>query len=167
MKERKQGRGPLVAVVLSGFLFCSTASGAIVTLGQQDFVNGQILNGSVAQFNAASVGEAIPFDRFRGSDPQTNNNFNASWTFNFGAAPVLAATITFGIFALESGVRQSSQVETVDAKARNLKAGRLVQLSPRTEPLEPALYFVCAKGEQNRPVVRLFRDWLRRRLLEL
>lgn len=46
----------------------------------------------------------------------------------------------------------------------DLSAGRLVRLTGRTLPLEPSIYFVCRQGEQTRPLVRLFNDWLRQQL---
>ena len=48
----------------------------------------------------------------------------------------------------------------------DLNAGRLVQLSERTVPLEQAIYFVCREGDQGRPVVRRFHSWLRTALSE-
>ena len=88
-------------VVATSMLFLSTRALAVdVTLGDQDFVNGQILAGSVAEFNAASAGEPVPFDRFYGSD--FNPPYSQSWTFNYAPLPVSSASITLGIFDHDS-----------------------------------------------------------------
>jgi len=44
--------------------------------------------------------------------------------------------------------------------ADDLAAGRLIQASDVTLPLERSLFFVCRAGDQNRPVVAALRDWL-------
>ncbi|WP_299392114.1 transcriptional regulator GcvA [Pelagibius sp.] len=44
--------------------------------------------------------------------------------------------------------------------ADDLAAGRLIQVSDVTLPLERSLFFVCRAGDQNRPVVAALRDWL-------
>ena len=48
--------------------------------------------------------------------------------------------------------------------ADDLAAGRLIQISELTLPLDRSLYFVCRMGDQKRPAVRALRDWLRDRL---
>ncbi|WP_422366594.1 LysR substrate-binding domain-containing protein [Pelagibius sp.] len=45
--------------------------------------------------------------------------------------------------------------------ADDLAAGRLVQVSDVTLPLERAVYFVCRAGDEVRPAVAALRDWLR------
>ncbi len=45
--------------------------------------------------------------------------------------------------------------------ADDLAAGRLVQVSDVTLPLERAVYFVCRAGDETRPAVAALRDWLR------
>lgn len=44
--------------------------------------------------------------------------------------------------------------------ADDLAAGRLVQISDVTLPLDRAVYFVCREGDENRPTVRVLHDWL-------
>ena len=107
--------------------------------------------------------------------PLVHDDYNPAWERWFHSAGLLAEGEALpGDRYSDTGVLIAAALDGQAAilvrrllALDDLKAGRLVQLSPRTVPLEPALYFVCAKGEQNRPVVRLFRDWLRRRLLEL
>lgn len=76
------------------------ASALIVTLGDQDFTDGQILTGGVAQFNGASAGEPVPFDQFYGSDFTVN--FSQAFTFNYAPGAVTGATLTFGIWDHDS-----------------------------------------------------------------
>lgn len=45
--------------------------------------------------------------------------------------------------------------------ADDLAAGRLVQISDLTLPLERAVYFVCRAGDETRPAVAALQDWLR------
>ncbi len=42
----------------------------------------------------------------------------------------------------------------------DLKAERITRLDLTSVSLDRALYFVCRSGEQNRPAIRKFRDWL-------
>lgn len=42
----------------------------------------------------------------------------------------------------------------------DLRSRRLVRLDAVSIALEQALYFVCRPGEQGRPAIRAFRDWL-------
>lgn len=44
--------------------------------------------------------------------------------------------------------------------ADDLAAGRLVQVNDLTLPLEKSLYFVCRMGDQDRPAVHAFKEWL-------
>jgi hypothetical protein len=88
------GSGVLLLLVVA-----SSASAVIVTLGDQDFTDGQMLTG-VAQFNGASVGEPVPFDQFYGSDFTVN--FSQPFTFNYGAGAVTGASLTFGIWDHDS-----------------------------------------------------------------
>ena len=90
------------ALIATAVFTAAPADAAIIDelLGDQDFLNGDVLLGSFA-FNAASAGEPVPFDMFRGSDP--NTDFSESWTF--GYAPIvdpleliLSASIEFGIY---------------------------------------------------------------------
>lgn len=66
-----------------------------VTLGEQDFINGE--TPSTLAFNNAAAGEQDPFDDgFLGSD--SGANFSASWTFSYAPqAPVTGGTVTLGI----------------------------------------------------------------------
>src|SRR5690349_6687407 len=81
------------------FIMSPPAPAVVVTLGDQDFVDGQIVSG-VAQFNAASTGEPVPFDQFYGSD--FTSNFSEPFTFNYGPGPVTSATLTLGIWDHDS-----------------------------------------------------------------
>lgn len=67
----------------------------VVTLGDQDFVDGA--TPTTGAFLTAGAGEPAPFDGlFSGSDV-TGPNFSASWTFSYGA---IADTITGGSLIL-------------------------------------------------------------------
>lgn len=48
----------------------------------------------------------------------------------------------------------------------DLAAGRLVQVSEVTLPLDRALYFVCREGDEKRPTVEALSDWLSDRLAD-
>ncbi|HVE15972.1 MAG TPA: PEP-CTERM sorting domain-containing protein [Chthoniobacterales bacterium] len=96
-----------VRLGLIGFLALACALGMpargqmVVTLGQQDFTDGQMLLG-IGAFNAASVGEPAPFDLVYGGDV-AGPDFSQSWTFNYAATPdIQAATITIGIYDHDS-----------------------------------------------------------------
>jgi len=87
----------------------SQADTQTVVLAEQDFQDGQIINGpqgSVRAFNDASIGEPPPFDRNRGSD-LGGGTFDASWTFNCKPRDVSNAQITFGISDCDSGATGS------------------------------------------------------------
>ncbi len=43
---------------------------------------------------------------------------------------------------------------------RDIKAGRLLHLNEISVALNRGLYFVCRSGDQNRPVVSAFKEWL-------
>ncbi|WP_420348452.1 transcriptional regulator GcvA [Pelagibius sp.] len=51
--------------------------------------------------------------------------------------------------------------------ADDLAAGRLIQVSDVTLPLERSLFFVCRAGDRNRPVVVALRDWLAESFAEI
>lgn len=87
--------------LLAGLMAANASNAAIVvTLGDQDFPNGQVLSGS-AEFNGASAGEPAPFNSFNGSDP-IGPNFSASWTFAFAPGSYDSGSLSFGIFDHDS-----------------------------------------------------------------
>lgn len=104
--------------------------------------------------------------------PLVHDDYNPAWERWFQAAGLSAEGETLpGDRYRDTGVLIAAALDgqaTILVRRLlaldDLKAGRLVQLSARTLQLEPALYFVCRKGEQNRPAVRLFHDWLRAQL---
>lgn len=81
----------------------SPAAALTVTLGDQDFADGTILQFSWI-FQNSSVGEPSPFDGFIGSDQADGSNFTASFTFNYAPGPYTAATLTFGIVDHDSAL---------------------------------------------------------------
>jgi hypothetical protein len=85
--------------------FATRALAVDVTLGDQDFTDGQLI--TLPDFNNASVGEPVPFDRFYGSDPIAGNVYNQSWTFNYAPTAVPAGTIRLGLFDDDSGASGS------------------------------------------------------------
>jgi hypothetical protein len=87
-----------------------------VTLGDQDFTDGLFIDG-VAAFNAASSGEPVPFDQFRGSDYSTP--FSSSWTFNYSPLTVASATLTLGIFDHDSAA-PGSQISSFTVDSINI-----------------------------------------------
>ncbi len=84
-----------------------TASAAVITLGEPDFID-DVLVGSASEFDAASAGEPAPFDRSRGSD--SGAAFSEAWTFAYAAGPVYSASITIGIADHDSAAA-GNQVE--------------------------------------------------------
>jgi hypothetical protein len=101
---------PGLSVFLAlAFALCLSARGQmVVTLGQQDFTDGQMLLG-IGAFNTASTGEPAPFDQFYGGDV-AGPDFSQSWTFNYAATPgIQAAAATIGIYDHDS-VATGSQV---------------------------------------------------------
>ena len=75
----------------------------------------------------------------------------ASEGLKFGDSAVLIAAAIDG-----QGVALARRILMED----DLRAKRLVRLDFIAIPLERALYFVCRPGEQNRPAIRAFRNWL-------
>ncbi|MDE2365510.1 MAG: PEP-CTERM sorting domain-containing protein [Betaproteobacteria bacterium] len=71
------------------------------TLGQQHFADGATV--TTGAFLAAGAGGTAPFNGiFIGSDV-TGPNFSASWTFSYGAVPVIAgASLELGIYDHDS-----------------------------------------------------------------
>lgn len=93
-----------VALLAVGSLGADT----IVTLGQQDFMDGDLSIGTV-QFDNASAGDPAPFDKFHGGDVD-GPNFSESWTFAYTpTAAFAAATITLGVYDHDS-VASGNQV---------------------------------------------------------
>jgi PEP-CTERM motif len=77
----------------------ATARAGAVQLGMQNYSDGQLING-VAAWEAGSAGDVEPFKTFKGNDFTTN--FSVSWTFNFAAGTVAAASTTIGIWDHDS-----------------------------------------------------------------
>ena len=75
----------------------------------------------------------------------------ATQDFRFGDSAVLIAAAIGG-----QGVALARRILVED----DLRAKRLVRLDAISVPLDRALYFVCRSGEQNRPAIRAFRNWL-------
>lgn len=73
----------------------------IVTLGDQDFVDGA--TPTTGDFLTAGGGEPAPFNGvFVGSD--SGSNFSASWAFSYGAIAdtIIGGSLSFGIYDHES-----------------------------------------------------------------
>jgi len=98
MKSKVRG---LLAVVQLAVLMVSstTASAMVVTLGEQDFVDGSIV--LLSAFGPASTGEPAPFNAYNGSDPN-GPNFSASWTFNLAPGGYTAGSVVIGIYEHDS-----------------------------------------------------------------
>src|SRR5687768_17426891 len=82
-------------LLLSATILPASSFALLITLGEQDFTNGQVL--TFTQFTSASVGEPAPFDTFYGSDP-SGPNFSKSFTFNFAPGSLSSATLSFGLY---------------------------------------------------------------------
>ena len=99
-----------LAAAVSAAAIGTNASAAVITqtLGDADFSDGQEL--STPTFDAASTGEAAPFNGFIGSDV-FGPNFSANWTFSYGAIadPIASGSILIGLFDGDS-VALGSQV---------------------------------------------------------
>ncbi|MEM1198307.1 MAG: LysR substrate-binding domain-containing protein [Pseudomonadota bacterium] len=101
--------------------------------------------------------------------PLVHDDYNPGWERWFQAAGLVGERDTLpGDRYRDTGVLIAAALDGQAAilvrrllALDDLKAGRLVQLSGRSLGLDPALYFVCRKGEQTRPAVRIFHDWLR------
>jgi hypothetical protein len=97
----------------------TAATAATVTLGQQDFVDGQVLD--VLSFMTASLGEDAPFDDFYGADPGNNANFSRSWTFNYAAGSYASGSLVLGIYDHDSA-SAGSQVRSFTLDGIDLTA---------------------------------------------
>jgi hypothetical protein len=87
---------PLACMAVAVCLASTTRAAVIsYTLGNQDFADGAIVAGGLAQFNAASADDPAPFDQIIGND--FGSPLSANWTFNYPATPAVDATITLGI----------------------------------------------------------------------
>ncbi len=75
------------------------AAAVTITLGDQDFTDGDILVGAGA-FDGPSAGEPVPFNAFIGSDVAAD--FDATFTFAFAPDTYLVGNLTFGIFDHDS-----------------------------------------------------------------
>ena len=77
------------------------AAAQTVTLGQQDFADGQHIN--APDFSIQGIGEPAPFALNVGSDFTAGSFANFAFTFNYPSLGAVAgATLTFGIFDLDS-----------------------------------------------------------------
>ncbi len=85
----------LAALILFSTAGVSTAT--VITLGEQDFNDGDTINLTV--YNRAQSGEPRPFNAFRGRDNQRGSFFSQSWSFNFAPdASITAANLMLGLF---------------------------------------------------------------------
>jgi len=90
----------LFTAVAAFFGLASTSALATtITLGDQDFANGSLVNGAAA-FAAPQAGEPAPIGVFIGSD--FGPSFSASWTFGYAPGSASSASITIGIFDHDS-----------------------------------------------------------------
>ena len=76
-----------------------TATAGTIQLGIQNYSDGRLINGAAA-WEAGSAADVAPFRTINGSDFGTS--FSASWTFEFAAETVAAASTTIGIFDHDS-----------------------------------------------------------------
>lgn len=90
--------------LLAVFAFCAialssgTSEALTITLGDQDFSDGQILDESA--YLAASADDAAPFNAISGDD--ASSDFSATWTFSYSPVSVQSASITLGIWDHDS-----------------------------------------------------------------
>ncbi len=77
----------------------TTATAGTIQLGIQNYSDGQLIP-SVPSWEAGSAADVEPFKFFQGNDLETS--FSVSWTFNFAAGTVAAATTTIGILDHDS-----------------------------------------------------------------
>jgi hypothetical protein len=96
----------ILCFAVSLALVASGRAGAdvIVTLGEQDFTDGEMLSGP--QYQAPQAGEPVPFDGARGfdSDLPEDPPFSESWSFSYAlGGPIAGATLTLGIWDHDSG----------------------------------------------------------------
>ena len=100
--------------------------------------------------------------------PLLHDEYNPGWKDWFQAAGVESLPESLpGPHMSDTGViiaaaldRQGVVLVRHLLAADDLAAGRLVQVNGMTLPLENSLYFVCRMGDQDRPAVRAFKDWL-------
>ena len=73
-----------------------------VTLGEQDFTNGQMVG--IVEYQNAQAGEPAPFDAFRGTDSTTGDTFDEAWQFVYGPPllPLAAASVQMGLYDHDS-----------------------------------------------------------------
>ncbi len=106
-----------VLLVFGGAI--GVAAAATVTLGQQNFNDGQLVIGVSAFTSGQSAGEPAPFGVFIGSDYFPN--FSTSWTFTYAAGAVGDAALTFGIYDHDSAA-PGSQVASFSVDGVDLTA---------------------------------------------
>lgn len=100
--------------------------------------------------------------------PLVHDDYNPGWDrwlATAGAEPLAGALpgdryIDSGVLIAAALDGQAVALVRRLLAADDLAAGRLVQVSGVTLPLERSLFFVCRAGDQNRPVVAALRDWL-------
>jgi hypothetical protein len=124
---------------LIAFAICfgmtGTANALSITLGNQDFTDGQLL--PLNTYEAAQIGESGTFS-FSGSDAGNGSNFARVWQFNYAPMTVTSASITLGIYDHDSAASgEQVQVFSVDGgndftAALNSLFDRL-ELVPREE----------------------------------
>ena len=102
----------------------STGHSAIIiqSLGQKDFNEGDVIE--IDAYQTAAAGELAPFDDYYGTDSNSGNSFNESWSFSgYGALsdPILSASVLFGIFDHDSAAAGDQvalfEIEGVDLTA--------------------------------------------------
>ena len=97
----------MAALAVALLLGTTGRAATVVTLGEQDFSDGQLID--FATYETASVGEQPPFEEFRGFDG--TENFTASWVFSFAPLAINDAAITLGLFDHDSAA-PGTQVAT-------------------------------------------------------
>lgn len=106
----KRGLAAAVAGVVVITMSAGTALAATAVGGDQDFTDGTILSNFFA-FDAASRGEAAPFDRFRGSDPgyagpiddePPTESFDEQFTLTLEPGSYASGDFTLGIYDHDS-----------------------------------------------------------------
>lgn len=101
--------------------------------------------------------------------PLLHDSFNIAWgewaarqNLPAGAVRPTGVRYTDSAVLLEAAIdRQGVALARRILTARDLERGRLVQLDESRTPLDRNLYFVCRMGEQDRAIIRMFREWLR------
>jgi hypothetical protein len=104
----------------------------VITLGEQDFHNGDIVH--PFDYDAAQTGEPVPFDGSRGFDDDSGPSFprrnpsdsldDLDWTFAYSFPETIAsASITIGVFNHDSGMNNvGSQVASFSVDGHDLTA---------------------------------------------